>query len=168
MSRMSAWAIAWTLACAPGLLHAQGSSAAPAGPPARVSPGVTPIAGNTGKHDHAYFTNPYTGDAVAIAQGQELFEAKSCSGCHGAEGAGGMCPSLVNDSWVYASDDTTLFNLIKRGSIGLRATGYTRGNQERVAGDMPPLGSLVSDEEVWKLIAWVRSKYSGDAALRNW
>ena len=169
MSRMTVWVSAWIVACAPVLLlHAQAPPApAPATATAQASSSATTTA-STSKRDRAAVANPYAGNAAAIAQGQELFEAKACSGCHGAEGAGGMCPSLVNDSWVYASDDATLFNFIKRGSVGLRAAGYTRGDREKVAGDMPPLGSLVSDEEAWQLLAWVRSKYAGNTALRNW
>ena len=112
--------------------------------------------------------NPYTGDADAIAQGEQLFAAKACSSCHGATAAGAMCPSLVNDTWVYGSDDTTLFNLIRLGSSGLQARGRTRIGHEPQVGDMPPFSSVVSDDEAWKLIAYVRSKYTGDPALRNW
>ena len=120
------------------------------------------------EHDLAIVRNPYTGKADAIAEGEDLFSAKACSGCHGAAGKGGMCPPLVNDAWVYGSDDTTLFNLIKLGSVQLRAKGYTRGDREKIAGDMPPFGGIVSDEEAWQLIAYIRSKYAGDPKLRNW
>lgn len=120
------------------------------------------------EHGLARIHNPYAGDSAAIAAGADLFDDKACSSCHGSEGGGGMCPPLVNDRWVYGSDDTTLFNLIKLGSVGLRAKGYTRGSEEKVAGDMPPLASMVSDDEAWKLIAYVRSKYAGDPAKRNW
>lgn len=112
--------------------------------------------------------NPYTGDAAAIAQGKDLFVSYACSGCHGAGGGGGMCPPVINDIWVYGSDDTTLFNLVKLGSVGLREKGYTRVGHENVVGDMPPFGSLLSEEQEWKLIAYVRSKYAGDPTGRNW
>jgi mono/diheme cytochrome c family protein len=112
--------------------------------------------------------NPYTGRAEAIAQGKDLFVSRACSSCHSAGGAGGMCPPLVNDAWIYGSDDTTLFNLIKLGSSGLQAKGYARSGREKAAGDMPPLAGVVSDDEAWKLIAYIRSKYAGDPALRDW
>ena len=75
---------------------------------------------------------------------------------------------MVNAAWIYGSDDTTLFNLIKRGSAALRANGYARSGQEKTGADMPPFAGILSDEDEWKLIAWIRSKYTGDAALRNW
>ena len=92
----------------------------------------------------------------------------ACSGCHGAGGGGGMCPPVINDTWVYGSDDTTLFNLAKLGSTGLRAKGYTRVGHENVVGDMPPFAGVISEDQEWKLIAYVRSKYAGDPSLRNW
>lgn len=142
------------------------SLAAGAGFVAAQQAGTAPAAANA--HGLPVQKNPYTGQAEAIAQGKDLFISRACSSCHGAGGAGGMCPPLVNDAWVYGSDDTTLFNLIKLGSSGLQAKGYARSGREKAAGDMPPLAGVVSDEEAWKLIAYVRSKYAGDPALRDW
>jgi mono/diheme cytochrome c family protein len=112
--------------------------------------------------------NPYTANADAIAEGKDLFESNACSGCHGVNAGGGICPSLVNAIWIYGSDDTTLFNLIKLGSVALRAQDYARVGHEKVGGDMPPFASMLSEDDEWKLIAYIRSKYTGDPALRNW
>lgn len=129
-----------------------------------------PAAAAGGKNDHGLdiVKNPDTDNAEMIAQGKDLFVSKACSGCHGAGGGGGMCPPVINDTWVYGSDDTTLFNLVKLGSAGLQAKGYSRVGHENVVGDMPPFAGVVTDEELWKLLAYVRSKYAGDASLRNW
>ena len=120
--------------------------------------------------DHALdvVKNPDTGNAAAIAEGKVLFEASACSDCHGASAAGGVCPSLVNAAWIYGSDDATLFNLIQLGSAGMRAAGHVRSTSEKSGGDMPPFVGMLSDADTWKLIAWIRSRYSGDPALRNW
>ena len=126
------------------------------------------VTGGSNAHGLARLRNPYVGQADAIAAGRELFATRACSGCHGAQGGGGMCPPLIDDAWVYGSDDTTLFNLIRSGSAGLAAHGYVRGTRERIAGDMPPLGGAVSEDETWKLLAWIRSRYAGDPALRDW
>lgn len=152
-----AWSALCVLACVPLPPRAQAGQAA-----------GTTAASSIDTHGFTRVSNPDSGNAAAIAEGHDLFEDKGCSSCHGAEGGGGICPSLVNDAWVYGSDDTTLFNLIRRGSAAMRAAGYVRGTQEEVAGDMPPLGSLVSDAEAWQLIAYVRAKYTGDPARRNW
>jgi hypothetical protein len=34
-------------------------------------------------------------------------------------------------------------------------------------GEMPPFGSAISDDEAWKPIVCVRSKYATDPALRS-
>jgi len=132
--------------------------------------GAAAPASKAGQNEHGLdiVKNPDTGNEAAIAAGKELFVSKACSGCHGAGGGGGMCPPVINDTWVYGSDDTTLFNLIRLGSTGLQAKGYTRVGHENVVGDMPPFAGVVTEEEEWKLLAYVRSKYGGDPSLKNW
>ena len=61
--------------------------------------------------------NPYKDtQADVVAQGQAFFRNYSCSGCHGGNGGGGMCPALTNDIWIYGGDDDTLFRLVTIGS----------------------------------------------------
>ena len=67
--------------------------------------------------------NPYTGDPKMIAEGKKAFQGAGCNGCHGGGGGGGICPPLINDVWVYGSDDDTLFRLIALGSEGLAEDG---------------------------------------------
>ena len=145
------------------------AKAKPAAKPDAKAGAVAP-ASAAGQNEHGLdiVKNPDTGNEAAIAAGKELFVSKACSGCHGAGGGGGMCPPVINDTWVYGSDDTTLFNLIKLGSTGLQAKGYTRVGHENVVGDMPPFAGVVTEEEEWKLLAYVRSKYGGDPSLKNW
>lgn len=113
--------------------------------------------------------NPYTDDPEKIAEGRKLFLSYSCNGCHGGNGGGGMCPPLSNETWVYGSDDDTLFRLITLGSDKLQADGYFRKGMENVVGPMPPFGELVkSDDELWRILAFVRSIYNGSPKRRNW
>ncbi|MET0226686.1 MAG: c-type cytochrome [Dokdonella sp.] len=123
--------------------------------------GVEPAAGGKNEHGLTTVSNPYLGKADAIAQGKDLFVSKACSGCHGAGGGGGMGPPVINSVWIYGDDDTTLLNLIKLGSVDLRAKGYTRTGTESVVGDMPGFGSSVSDDEILKMLAFIHSKASG-------
>jgi hypothetical protein len=91
----------------------------------------------------------------------------SCSGCHGGGGGGGMCPPLTNDIWVYGGDDDTLFRLVTLGSDELQKQGYTRIGRENVVGPMPPFGAIIKNsDDLWKILAFVRSKYSGDPAYK--
>jgi mono/diheme cytochrome c family protein len=114
--------------------------------------------------------NPYTDNPDAIAEGKKLYLGNSCNGCHGGGGGGGMCPSLTNETWVYGNDDDTLFRLITLGSVNLKAQqGYKAIAKETVTGPMPPYQDIIKDtDKLWKIIAYVRSVYSGRAEKRNW
>jgi cytochrome c(L) len=98
--------------------------------------------------------NPYTGNAEAIQQGRTLYLQTGCSGCHGVGGGGGMGPALLDDEWKFGSDDNTLFKLIK-GEVPQQTMPAAFGN-------------VLKEEEIWKIIAYVRSLYSGDPGKVNW
>ena len=84
--------------------------------------------------------------------------AAGCNGCHGGGGGGGMGPPLTNQVWIYGKDDDTLFRVIALGSDELKKQGYARKGSENVVGPMPPFGAIVkSDDDMWKIIAWIRS-----------
>lgn len=113
--------------------------------------------------------NPYTGNAEAIAEGKKLYLGNSCNGCHGGGGGGGMCPPLTNETWVYGSDDDTLFRLITLGSVELKKAGYAPIAKEAVTGPMPPYQEIIKDEtKLWKIIAYVRSVFGGRPEKKNW
>ena len=98
--------------------------------------------------------NPYTGNAEAIQEGRTLYLQNGCSACHGAGGGGGMGPALLDDEWKFGSDDLTLFKLIK-GEIPQQTMPAT-------------FGSVLKDDEIWKIIAFIRSLYQGDPNKINW
>jgi cytochrome c(L) len=98
--------------------------------------------------------NPYTGNTEAIQQGRTLYLQYGCSGCHGAGGGGGMGPALLDDEWKFGSDDLTLFKLIK-GEVPQQT--------------MPAaFGGVLKEDEIWKIIAFVRSLYTGDPSKVDW
>ncbi|HXH12550.1 MAG TPA: c-type cytochrome [Alphaproteobacteria bacterium] len=99
-------------------------------------------------------SNPYTGDPQAIKEGRALYLQYGCSGCHGVGGGGGMGPALLDDTWTFGSDDATLFKLIK-GEVPQQT--------------MPAVfGQELKDDEVWKILAYVRSLYQGDPSKVTW
>ncbi len=112
--------------------------------------------------------NPYRDTQEDIvAQGAKHFQRYSCSGCHGGGGGGGMGPPLTNDIWIYGGDDDTLFRLVTLGSDELQKQGYTRTGRENVVGPMMPFHRIIrSADDLWQLLAFVRSKYSGDPAYK--
>jgi cytochrome c(L) len=97
--------------------------------------------------------NPFTGQAEAVQQGRAIYLQQGCSGCHGVMGGGGMGKPLLDDVWIFGSDDATLFKLIK-GQIPQQT--------------MPKIYGHLSDDDVWKMIAYVRSIYQGDPGKVNW
>jgi cytochrome c oxidase cbb3-type subunit 3 len=66
------------------------------------------------------------------------------SGCH-ANGGGGMGPALMDSEWRYGSDPQSLFETIMRG----RPNG------------MPSFGGHIPEDQVWKIVAYVRSMGGG-------
>src|SRR5581483_8402875 len=102
--------------------------------------------------------SPYPDPAKVADEGHQKFMAAGCNGCHGGTGGGGMGPPLTNEVWVYGKDDDTLFRLIALGSDELQKQGYSRKGSENVVGPMPPMGGIVkSDDDLWKIVAWIRS-----------
>jgi mxaJ protein len=97
--------------------------------------------------------NPFTGNAEMIAVGKTLYIQVGCQGCHGGGGGGGMAASLIDDSWKFGSDDETLFKLIK-GQIPEQT--------------MPVVYSSLPDEQVWQILAFIRTLYKGDPSKINW
>jgi mono/diheme cytochrome c family protein len=98
--------------------------------------------------------NPFAKSAEAVVEGRKIYLKMGCAGCHGMGGGGGMGKPLIDEEWRFGSDDQTLFKLI-RGEIP---------NQT-----MPTvIGKNMTDEEVWKVLIYVRSIYAGDPAKINW
>lgn len=122
----------------------------------------------TKAHPLGTMRNPYTDKPDMIEAGRKLYFSYSCNGCHGGGGGGGMCPPLTNETWVYGSDDDIFFRLIAQGSQEMtKEHGMKRKGQEGVVGPMPPFGELIkTDDEMWKIVAFVRSLYKG--TKRNW
>ncbi len=97
--------------------------------------------------------NPYAGDPEAAKEGRKLWLSYGCSGCHGVMGGGGMGKPVLDDTWIFGSDDETLYKLI-RGQIPEQT--------------MPRTWAGIPEDHLWKLLAYVRSFYKGDPALINW
>ena len=97
--------------------------------------------------------NPFTDKEDGIAAGKKLYIQVGCQGCHGGGGGGGMATSLIDDNWKFGSDDETLFKLIK-GQIPEQT--------------MPTVYNTLPDEQVWQILAFIRTLYIGDPAKKNW
>lgn len=96
--------------------------------------------------------NPFTGDSVAIAEGRTLFLKYNCYGCHGTMGGGGMGKAINDTEWAYGGDDASVFETIAAGRQG----------------GMPAFKETIDEEDIWKIIAYIRSFYTGDPAAIVW
>jgi mono/diheme cytochrome c family protein len=126
---------------------------------------TTPVERVTGT-PRGQLSSPYAADFANVAEeGRKLFQAYDCGGCHGGGGGGGMAAPLTNEVWIYGSDDDTLFRLITLGTGSLslgnafQEQGFVRKGSENVVGPMPPYGEIITSEDnIWKIIAWIRLK----------
>ena len=98
----------------------------------RLQPGPTMV---TDTSEGAFDDNAY-----GTTEGQILFDQMNCSGCH-ANGGGGMGPPLMDDEWLYGSLPQQIFSTIAEG----RANG------------MPAWKYRLTNEQIWQLVAYVRS-----------
>jgi cytochrome c oxidase cbb3-type subunit 3 len=85
-------------------------------------------------------SNPYRGDAAAIAEGQQVF-LQICAACHKPDGSGLVGPSLVDPYWKYGHGDSELFQSVMEG---------------RPAG-MPAWGAQLGSEKVWRALAYLET-----------
>jgi mono/diheme cytochrome c family protein len=122
-------------------------------PPEPAAPAPGAKAGTQAGASSDAKKNPFTDKAEAIEVGKKLYIQVGCQGCHGGGGGGGMAASLIDDTWKFGSDDETLFKLIK-GQIPEQT--------------MPTVYSSLPDEQVWQILAFIRTLYIGDPAKRNW
>jgi cytochrome c oxidase cbb3-type subunit 3 len=83
---------------------------------------------------------PFDDNAYGTAEGQALFEQMNCTGCH-SQGGGGMGPPLMDDEWIYGSLPNQIFSSIAEG----RANG------------MPSWKYKLTNQQIWQLVAYVRS-----------
>ena len=75
-----------------------------------------------------------------VSEGQRLFRQYNCNGCH-ANGGGAIGPALMDDRWIYGSQPRNIYETIIEG----RPNG------------MPSFRNKIADQQVWQLVAYVRS-----------
>lgn len=104
------------------------------------------------------------GDAARVALGERVY-AQNCASCHGAklEGqpnwqsrrANGRLPAPPHDdsghTWHHA--DSLNFKVTKNGVVPPYAPqGYES--------DMPAFGGRLSDDEIWAVLAFIKSRWT--------
>jgi cytochrome c oxidase cbb3-type subunit III len=135
-------AIRWCVAALGCVLSGCGrppGEMAPSTSPPSLTAAVGPIPGSGGTGPNPQ--NPYAGDRETIGLGRQLFMRFNCAGCHGEHGGGGMGPSLRDADWIYGGRDAQVFDSIAHG----RSHG------------MPTWGAKLNEDEIWKLVAYIKT-----------
>ncbi|MCS7199695.1 MAG: c-type cytochrome [Caldimicrobium sp.] len=87
--------------------------------------------------------NPLAGDVKAIALGKELY-VKNCAACHGANGEGGIGPSLQDKVWLGTEREITDSEIFK-----IIAKGTDKG--------MPPYEAQFDKNAIWSMVSFIRT-----------
>lgn len=85
-------------------------------------------------------TNPLAGESAAVQAGMGLFRSR-CADCHGMDARGVRGPDLTQ-VWASGRSDAGLFRTLRRGVPGT---------------EMPSVGPRTSDDEVWKILAYLKT-----------
>ena len=86
--------------------------------------------------------NPFKDDAQSVTEGEQLFGAMNCDGCHGGGALGFVGPSLVDGRWRYGGADGPVFRSIQSG----RPQG------------MPAFGVILPEDAIWKIVSYLRAQ----------
>jgi cytochrome c oxidase cbb3-type subunit 3 len=86
-------------------------------------------------------TSPYQTNAWGISEGQRLYAAYNCAGCHAPGGGGAIGPALRDDEWRYGFAPFNIYSAIVEG----RPDG------------MPSFRNKIPDQQVWQIVAYIQS-----------
>ena len=69
-------------------------------------------------------TNPFAGDAAAVAAGRQLYQ-QTCQACHGEAATGDRGPALSTGNFRHGSTDGDLFHNIQTGIPGTQMPAFS-------------------------------------------
>ncbi len=89
-------------------------------------------------------TNPFAGDAAAIAEGELLFQAVCTGYCHVAPDTqrDAKCPDLFDCEWKNGGSDKEMFQILLDGVPNT---------------EMVPFRGQLPDDMLWQILAYVKS-----------
>ena len=97
--------------------------------------------------------NPFQINEANIKSGKKLWRKAGCYSCHGGKAEGGVGPNLQDDIWVYKPTDHMLFKTISKGRPGTNMVGWEKD---------------LNEDDIWKIIIYIRSIYNGDPKKIIW
>lgn len=104
--------------------------------------------------EYAGLTNPYEGDPQAIAAGEEIYNA-NCATCHGEEGHGDGPAAQGLDPAPASLADRAMMGDMSDGLLFWRVT--EGGAMEPFNSAMPAWGDVLTEEERWQVISYIRT-----------
>jgi mono/diheme cytochrome c family protein len=104
---------------------------------------------------------PAAGLKAAIARGKTVYE-NTCLACHQPDGSGvpSMNPPLVKTKWVLG-DKKLLAKIVLKGLQG----GEIEIDGDKFHNPMPPLETVLSDQEIADVLTYVRNSFGNKASL---
>ena len=107
----------------------------------------------TTQNQESLTKNPFQINEANIKDGKKLWRKTGCYSCHGGQAEGGVGPNLQDDIWVYKPTDKMLFKTIAKGRRGTNMVGWEKE---------------LNNDEIWKIIIYIRSIYKGDPSKIIW
>jgi mono/diheme cytochrome c family protein len=113
-------------------------------------------AASGGNPEAAKIKNPVASSPESIAAGKKIYTEFGCNTCHGANGEGGMSPSitedrglpsppdLIDDKWAHGGSDGEVFHTIREG-VG----------PEYIMG---PYKDRLKETDIWNIINFLRTQ----------
>jgi mono/diheme cytochrome c family protein len=93
-------------------------------------------------------------NTAQVSVGQAIY-ASRCAACHGASQQGAAAPELGATSQSWQLGDEWLFKVIGEGGLAVAPTGAASG--------MPAFGGQLSDDQIWAVIAFIKSERASEA-----
>lgn len=102
--------------------------------------------------EYANLTNPLAGDTNAIQAGENLYDA-NCASCHGDTGLG---DGIAGES--LDPKPANLVNTVKETTEGYQHYRILKGGMmDPVNSSMPAQEGLMSDEQIWQIVAYMNT-----------
>ena len=92
--------------------------------------------------------NPKAHEPDVVTAGYTVFRVY-CTPCHGVRARGGLGPDLTRGVYHTGEKDADLFHTISGGVPGT---------------EMPGFGSEITDDDIWRIVAYIRSVATHEAA----
>lgn len=150
--KKSVWVLLSVLVISAVLLAACGGGGSSSG----SSSSGSGLKRNNTPADFASIKDPFAGNADAVTAGKSVFE-NNCVTCHGAEGKGdgpagaSLNPKPANLQLTVKETDAAYMHWVV--TEGGAAAGLSSA--------MPAFKGVLSDDDIWKVVTYLRTTYGG-------